>query len=269
MVRIRLGEVVVAEAEGQHGARVVRDAEVPLARVGRRDAGTENRAGAERGRGVGSLRRRDRTVAPRRSRPDDAGADPAHDHVRVAGGERRGCVHGLPVSVEAGPNRDRFETERPYRVGEGDRKRAAGELHEGDAVAAKGRANGRELAVQRQADDRTGFERPRLGVLLDMASRVLERRVRELHHVCARGARKPEPAGEVRVEHVEAAGAELELARLHVHEHVVAERDGAGQARIRDARRAVDLTADEPFVALEDRRDRPAPKRQRHRAGPG
>ena len=77
-----------------------------------------------------------------------------------------------------------------------------------------------------------------------------------------------EAACQVRVEHVEAAAAELELTRLHVDEHVVTDLDGAGQPRVGDTRNAVDLEAHELFVTLDDRVDRSAPKRERHRPAP-
>ena len=66
-----------------------------------------------------------------------------------------------------------------------------------------------------------------------------------------------EPARQVRVEHVEAARAQPELARLRVDEHLVAQRHGAGEARVGDARVAVDLEADEARVPLADGGDVP------------
>jgi hypothetical protein len=57
---------------------------------------------------------------------------------------------------------------------------------------------------------------------------------------------QPQPAREVRVEDVEAPGAELEVDAWRVDEHDVADLDLAGQARIGDARRAVDLEPHEP-----------------------
>ena len=53
-----------------------------------------------------------------------------------------------------------------------------------------------------------------LARLLDVHARVLHRRVRQHHHVRALLGRQLEPARQIRVEHVETAGAELELARL-------------------------------------------------------
>ena len=90
------------------------------------------------------------------------------------------------------------------------------------------------------------------GFLLGMDDRMLERRVRELHHVraCLRG--QLEPAREVRVEDVEAAGSELEVEGLDVHEHVVPERNRPRQLRIGDARPPVDLEPDEAVVSLPD-----------------
>ena len=77
--------------------------------------------------------------------------------------------------------------------------------------------------------------------------------------------REPQPAGQVRVEDVEAAGAELEQAGLLVHEHVVADLDRAGQTRVGDAGDPVDLEPDQPLARLEHGRDDPASKPERHR----
>jgi hypothetical protein len=68
-----------------------------------------------------------------------------------------------------------------------------------------------------------------------------------------------EPAREVGVEDVEAAGAEAKLARLDVDEHVVPERDGAGEPRVGDAWRPVHLDPREAGVALDDGGDPTAP----------
>jgi hypothetical protein len=93
-----------------------------------------------------------------------------------------------------------------------------------------------------------------------VANRVLERRIRELHDVRAGLPVEIEPAREVRVEKVEPARAEPELDGLHVHEHVVSERDRARQSRIGHARPAVDLQSHEPLVPLRHRRDGAAPE---------
>ena len=95
---------------------------------------------------------------------------------------------------------------------------------------------------------------------------MLDRRVRELHDVRALGALQLEAAGEVRVEDVESARTEAELAGLDVGEHVVAERDGPGERRIRDAGVPVDLEPDEAVVALGDRRHPPSTQHERHYA---
>ena len=87
---------------------------------------------------------------------------------------------------------------------------------------------------------------------------------------CAPGsAGEPEPARQVRVQHVEAAGAEAELARLRVHDHLVAERDRAGQPRVRDARRAVHLDPRRaPRAARATAVTRAAPEAKRHSRAP-
>ena len=71
-----------------------------------------------------------------------------------------------------------------------------------------------------------------LAVLLPVPLRPLQRRVRQLHHVRALLRGQAEPAREVRVQDVEPAGAEPELARLDVHEHFVVDFDGARQPRV-------------------------------------
>ena len=95
--------------------------------------------------------------------------------------------------------------------------------------------------MQRAAHD--GHPGERLGerVLLPVRHGVLQRRVRQRHHVRARFRLELEPAREVHVQDVEAAAAELELSRLHVHDDVVADLDRPRHARIRDAGDAVDL----------------------------
>ena len=129
-------------------------------------------------------------------------------------------------------------------------------------------AAGRDLAVQRAADDRQASQRlePR-AVLLRVPNGVLERRVRELHHVRAGLPFQVEPSREVRVEDVEAAGPEPELDRLGVHEHVVPERHRPGQPRIGHAGPAVDLQPDEPVVPLRHRGDGAAAE-AKHRVRP-
>ena len=81
---------------------------------------------------------------------------------------------------------------------------------------------------------------------------------------------KPEAAREVRVEDVEAAGAELEQPRLLVHEHLVPHLDLARQPRVGDAGDAVDLEPDEARQLLDDRRDEPRLRlsSERHRPAP-
>ena len=109
---------------------------------------------------------------------------------------------------------------------------------------------------------------PRVAALLDVADRVLHGRVRELHHVRALRRLQPEPACQVRVQDVEAAGAEPEEARLLVDEDVVALLDLARELGVRDARDPVDLEPHEPVEALRHRRDAPAPKGERQSAPP-
>ena len=73
-------------------------------------------------------------------------------------------------------------------------------------------------------------------------------------------------AREIRVDNIETARPEPELARLHVDQNVVVERNRSGQARVGDAGAAVDLEPEEPFVLLEHGGDLPPPKAKRHRS---
>jgi hypothetical protein len=119
--------------------------------------------------------------------------------------------------------------------------------------------------VQRAADDRQSVQR--LGeqtVLLDVPQRPLAGGVRQLHHVRAGLGDEPEPTGQVDVENVEAAGAQAEVARLRVHDHLVAERERPGQPRVRDTRNAVDLDSRHAFVPLEHCGDGAASEAKRH-----
>ena len=96
--------------------------------------------------------------------------------------------------------------------------------------------------MERAADDGHPVQAlGKLAVLLDESHRRLNGRVRKRHHVRVRRGLQTEPAREIRVQDVESARAEPELARLNVHEHVVSDLDRARQPRIRDARLAVDL----------------------------
>ncbi len=102
----------------------------------------------------------------------------------------------------------------------------------------------------------------KLGVLLGVTHGRLERRVRQLHDVGSGIRRQLEPTGEVRVQDVEAAGAEAEVERLGVHDDLVAQRDGAREPRIGDAGAPVHLEAREAGVALVHRRHAPTPQCQ-------
>jgi hypothetical protein len=122
--------------------------------------------------------------------------------------------------------------------------------------------------VQRATHNRRPVER--LGkrvllLLLPVPDGVLERRVRQRHHMRARLRHEPEPPGQVQVQHVEAAAPELELPRLHVHDDVITDLDRSRHAGIRDTRRAVNLEPDELRMTLDDRADDASPKRERHR----
>ena len=119
--------------------------------------------------------------------------------------------------------------------------------------------------MQRPAHDGHPIEaQGKVEILFTVTPRELERRVRQLHHVRVLDA-EAETARQVDVQDVEPAGTELELPRLHVHDDVVADLDRPSQARIRDARRTVDLEPDETVVLLEQCGDAPASKAQ-HRA---
>ena len=102
--------------------------------------------------------------------------------------------------------------------------------------------------------------------LLGVRHGVLKRRVRELHHVRAVLGAEVQPTREIHVEDVEPAGAEPEFPRLDVDDHLVAFLHRPGEAGVGDARRTVDLAADELRQPLDDRRHAPSPKRERHRA---
>ena len=67
------------------------------------------------------------------------------------------------------------------------------------------------------------------------------------------------------MQHVESARPERELARLDVHEDVVALLDRPGHVQVRDARRAVDLDPREPTNAPHGWPSCSAPKRDQHR----
>ena len=265
------------ERQVEHGLGVVRDAAVPLAGVGLRLAHGQDRTAAERGGDVGGIGERERAVAEPRAGADDARADRADDGVvalRLGPGERRRRGDELRVAVEARRDgaRDREQAalrERPHRVGQRHRQRAARDLDVRDARTGEPGADGRHLAVQRAEDDRHARRASRQLVRLLLATdRYLAGRVRQRHHVGALLRREPEPARQVRVEDVEAARAELEQPRLLVHEHVVPHLDLARQPRIGDAGDPVHLEPDEPGQRFDDRGDGSASKPERHRPAP-
>ena len=133
----------------------------------------------------------------------------------------------------------------------------------------------RQVAVQRDHRDRRLRAELRVAVFdLDRVDRVLERGVVELDHVDALGVRRPQPAGEVDVDDVEAARAEPEVARLGVDDHLVADLDLADQRRV--GPRTAPLAADLDRRAGRARRPcprrsfsiRPPPRRRRARRSP-
>ena len=276
-IRPRHGERLSHELE--HRERVVGEAAVAGARITFGDASGENREAPERARRVRRVRGRQPAVAERRCRPDDARPDRADDgvHARPGGGEEGGGRRdGRELPAEARTCRNRrpdvaLPPQGPHRVRQLHRQRPAGELDvRHREVATEAGAGGRDLAVERAADDRQAGERLRLAavlgkLLLHMHDRVLEGRVGELHDVRSRLRGKVEAAGEVRVEHVEPARAEAELDRLHVDEHLVSECNRARQVRVGDARAPVHPQADDAVATLGDVRDRPAGERQHRR----
>ena len=236
----------LAADERQHRLGVVRDAAMARPLVGSRDACRDHRHAAEGERRVGRLGRGEPAVAEPRAGSDDPGADRADGHVVLPPrpGERGGRRDALGVRVEARRDRGgrRHEpslAQRPHRVRERDRQRTAGELHVGDAQPVECGADRRELAVQGAADDRHPVSAP------PRPRPPPRRRAGRAAAACtaAPSRARPPPAGsssprrQVRVEHVEAARAELELACLHVDEHLVLQLDGPGQRRDRRRRR--------------------------------
>src|SRR3954451_9280759 len=266
----------LAADERQHRLCVMRNAAVARPLVGGRGTHGNHRHSAERERRVGSFRGGKPAVSEPRTRSDDPGPDRARRDVVLSlrPGERRCGRDALDIGVEAGrdrrgPGNEPTLAQHAHGVRERDRQRSTRELHVGNAQAPERRAGRRDLAVQRAADDRQpaqlGLELDRF---LDVQPRMLERRVREYHHVRPLLRLKLEPARQVRVEHVEAARAELELTRLDVDEHLVLQLDRPGERGIRHAGDPVDLEPDEPVMTLDDRRDPPAAQAKRHRPPP-
>ena len=183
--------------------------------------------------------------------------------------ECRRCRDALDLTVKACSDRDRRAevpalAQEPERVGERQGQRSARELHVRHAgVRSDACAHRCDLAVEGAAHDGDpGQRRRQRPPFLTVVDRGLARRVRQLHDVRAGIRRKVETAREVHVQHVEAAGPELELARLCVDDHLVAELDGAGEPGIRDAGPAVHLDPRKPFDAFDDRGHPAASKRQ-------
>ena len=249
----------LAEAQVEDGLGVMRDAPVAFARIGLGRAHREHRPTAERGCGVRRVRERERTVAEPRAGADDPGPDRADDRVvvlrpRPTRARRRTVTHSTSPSrhgatATATPSRPRSCSARTASDSDTGSAPPATCTYATRTPASAAHTGATWLcSVQRRPAARRA--RRQLAVLLAAPHRDLARRVRQRHHVRARLRREPEPARQVRVEDVEAARAELEQARLLVHEHVVPDLDLASQPRIGDARDPVHLEPDEPVVPL-------------------
>ena len=222
----RPDDVAFTEDEPERRARVVRDATVALARVSARVPDDDDGPAAEGGSGVGRVGHREATVPERRAAADDARPDPANDDIEALGlrpRERRRRGERLDVAVEARRYGDgRLEQlprlQQAQRVRQRHGQRTPCELHVRDPHPGTDAGDDRsELAVQPAAHDRKSLERLRQRiVLLDARHGGLPGRVRKRHHVRPRGRRHSEPPRQVRVDDVEAAGAEAEVAPLRV-----------------------------------------------------
>ena len=182
--------------EREHGERVVRETAVPLALVGAETRGGEDRRSAERAGREHRLGRGERAVAPgsrcrrcrarssterRRScsaRPDEGrGGRDAGDVALDAGADR----DGRPQVARARGARARCPRARPAarRRGAG-RRRPAGPRRARRRPARPGCG-----ASSRRREGPPSRLGARCAVLLGVPNGVLERRVRELHHVGA------------------------------------------------------------------------------------
>src|SRR5918994_402567 len=182
--------------------------------VGTGDARHDDRRPAKRSRRVGGLRGGDTAVAEARACADDAGANGADDylHARLPAPRERGrkrYARDFAVDTRPGSDCDAQEPtpgQRAHGVRQRDREGAARGLDVTDReLYTEPGAHGRDLTVQRAADDRRPGKRVRLvAVLLRMPDGVLKGRVRQLHHVRARLRLNVEAPGEVRGHDVEA-----------------------------------------------------------------
>ncbi len=265
----------LAESHLQHGSRVMRDASVPLTLVAVRDTR----------RPAPAIRRARSPRSPRR--PLRAHRGPSGEPVPTIPGPTEQTTASNPcaaaqasadatptactspskhapdaTAVSTSPRAFSARTESDNETGSAPPGSCTYATPNATADSGHGRSH---LRVQRAADDRhplQGLRQP--AVLLDEPHRGLERRVRKRHHVRVRLDLQPEPPRQVRVEHVEPARTELELTRLDVDDHLVPHLDRAGQARVRDARLAVDLDPREPLDLLDDGGDGAAPQAKRH-----
>jgi hypothetical protein len=107
--------------------------------------------------------------------------------------------------------------------------------------------------VKAAANDRHTLERPCEGTtLLGVDDRGLERCVGQLHHMRSWLRRTPKASGQVDCEQVEPTRAQPKGGCLRVDNDVVPERDRPREARIGDARKAVDMESHETWSSLED-----------------
>ena len=239
-----------------------------LARVGFRHAGGDDRAAAERERGVRRRRRRPCPPWPSRvpvpTMPGPIAQTATSYALRLRPGQRRPDGDALDVPAEARADRDRDGSisaallQRAHRVGQ---RRPA---------AHRPRAGRRRPATPASAAQ-TG----RAGCAASSTRPACRRATRRAGRPPRHAARRPGPACTAASSRARPSSAasprprvrfayrtskppepSAELARLRVDEHLVAERDRPGQPRVGDARRAVDLDPRQPLVPLRARRSR-------------
>ena len=270
----------------QRGERVVRHSLVTRALVGERDPQARDRVAREARDCVEDRADLDPAEAEPGTGPDDPRAHDDHRGIRARDVARhrerrvhRDCLVVAAERVTAGDRRvdELAVAQIRDEVRERDRERGAighdvgkpcvrTEVLERDG-------DRRELAVQRGHDDGHPADRVDVGhlrveVLLGAANVGLQARVPGLDDVPG-ALLRPVRAREVPVHDVPASGAEAELHRGGVHDHVVTLRDGPGElgehVRALRPRPEIDFDPLQPRALLEQPNDATGPER-RHRA---
>ena len=233
-----VGDDDVAQAQAEHGLRVVGDAPVALALVGLRDARRDHCPAAER-RSPHSRRWR------RRARRGRAGSRCRRCRARSRRQRRRArrfaprrapttaFTHSTSPSKQArrrpSGEQSRPRSSRTVSDSAAAARRPASWMYATRSPASAAHTGATWLCSEQHTTGMPSRRRRARRASSTCGTRDLQRRVRQLHHVRAGLAASPRPRVRFAYRTSNPPGAEPELARLRVDDHLVAERDRPGQ----------------------------------------